>query len=273
MPAILVNDQMCKRCGLCALDCPMGNLECSEARVPHFAPGAEGRCILCGHCEAVCPSGALVVEDPRLEPRTYDTSDAQIAPERLEAYLRMRRSIRSYKETPVDRATVERLLDIVRYAPTGVNSQSVRWLVVHDTAELRRLTAIAVDWMRAMTNVASPLSAYFNFEALVAAWESGRDPICRNAPHLVLAYAHKDALSAQKDAIIGLAHLDVAAPAFGLGTCWAGIFQIALTYWEPLRTALDLPEGHEVIYPMMLGYPAVRYYRAPKRNPLSVTWR
>ena len=38
-------------------------------------------------------------------------------------FLKSRHSIRTYKQTQVPRTTIESILDIVRYAPFGGNSQ------------------------------------------------------------------------------------------------------------------------------------------------------
>lgn len=37
--------------------------------------------------------------------------------------------------------------------------------------------------------------------------------------------------------------------------------------------ALELPPEHLSIHCLMLGYPAIRYQRPPKRNPTSIVWR
>jgi nitroreductase len=244
-----------------------------DNEAPAFVPGGDSRCLACGHCEALCPSNSIGVADPDLSDRTYPLHGANLAPWQLGEYLRNRRSIRSYRETAVDRAVLEELFDVVRYAPTARNSQTVRWLLIHDTVEVRRLTGIAVDWLRHLATSDSPENADYNFEGLVKAWESGNDPINRKAPHLIVAYGHKESEFTGNDAIIALSYLDAAAPAFGLGTCWAGFFQAAAANWEQLREALNLPDGHVPIYAMMIGYPAVQYQRIPKRNPLSLTWR
>lgn len=276
MPELSVNSKLCTRCGKCVTTCPVAIVRLADGEYPGYTPGSASRCILCGHCYAVCPSGALVVTDERLGPAPLlprNPADAGIDAETLGTYLRMRRSIRSYLEEPVDRPLFERLMDIVRYAPSSSNSQMVRWLVIYDTGEVRRLTGLAVDWMRSMVHTQSPLTSYFDFEDLVRAWDNGDDPICRMAPHLVVAYAHQDAIAARTDAIIALSHLEIAAPAFGLGTCWAGFFQMATTQWEPLRAGLNLPAEHLSVYAMMLGYPQFHYLRPPARKPLDITWR
>ncbi len=275
MPCLTVIESRCTLCNLCAADCPARVITLPDSGLPQYVAGGAERCYLCGHCEAICPTAAIAVDDPRLDPRTCPApgEDAVIAPGKLGAYLRMRRSIRKYRQSPVERETIEQLMDIVRFAPTGINTQSLHWLIIHDTLELRRLTGLAVDWMRDMARGDSPMKAWFDFEGMAKLWDSGDDPICRNAPHLVVVHAHRDAMTAPADAFIGLAHLDAAAPSFGLGCCWAGLFKIAVDQWAPLREALALPEGHLPYYALMLGTPAVRYHRPPKRNPLKVTWR
>lgn len=273
MPVLNINDKTCTRCGLCASACPWLIIVLPDGGLPRYLETGPDRCNLCGHCEAACPTGAMVVNDPRLDQTTYASGAVKIEPERIGAYLRMRRSIRRFREEPVDRAVIGQLMDIVRFAPTGRNIQPVRWLIIHDTQELRRLTAMAVDWMRSIAGTDSPFEARFNLPGMMRAWEEGRDYICRHAPHLVIACAHEDNPVARTDAVIALAHLDIVTPAFGLGVCWGGIFQHAVNNWEPLRGAIELPPEHAPIHCLMLGYPAIRYQRPPKRNPVNIVWR
>lgn len=273
MPELIVNTQSCTHCGLCAATCPWGLIEVPREGAPHLAKAAAKLCILCGHCEAVCPAGSLHLDDPRLASAISPEQPAEIEAERLGAYLRMRRSIRRYREEPVERAVIERVMDIVRYAPTGRNRQDVQWLMIHDTREVRRLTAMAVDWMRETGNSGNPLAARYNLGGMVKAWEEGRDYVCLNAPHLVIAHVGGESPIAMTNAVIALTHLDIVAPSFGLGACWGGIFMQAVNNWEPLRAALDLPPGHAPAHCLMLGYQAIRYQRPPQRNPVSIVWR
>lgn len=273
MPELSVNDQSCTRCGLCAETCPWRIIELPDGELPHIIGTGQERCTGCGHCEAVCPAGAIVVSDPQLAPNTSPPCFEVVEAESLGAYLRMRRSIRRYRLEPVDRATIEQAMDIVRYAPTGRNKQDVLWLMIHDTRELLRLTAMAIDWMRETAARGNPLAARYNLPGMVRAWEEGRDLICHNAPHMAIAYAHEENPVARTNAVIALTHLDIVAPVFGLGACWGGIFMHAVNNWEPLRAALDLPPGHVPVHCLMLGYPGIPYQRPPKRNPASIVWR
>ncbi len=100
-----------------------------------------------------------------------------------------------------------------------------------------------------------PIAEAFGMQGIVSAWEAGVDIICRGASGLVLTHAPKDGGSAQTDCTIALTYLTVAAPSFGLGTCWAGYFMIAAMQWAPLLEALPLPEGNALFGAMMIGHP------------------
>lgn len=273
MPELSIDNEICTRCGLCASACPWRLIELKDDGLPRYVDGGAKRCILCGHCEAICQTGALLLDDSGLTPSEFSLQSAMMEPARLGAYLCMRRSIRWYEDKAVDRDTLEQVMDIARYAPSGRNGQDVQWLVIHDAMEVRRLTALAVNWMREISCSGHPLAARYNLAGMVRAWEEGRDHICHNAPHLMVAHVSEENPVARTNAIIALAHLDIVAPSFGLGTCWGGIFMQALNSWEPLQEALDLPPGQMPVHCLMLGYPAVRYQRPPKRKPASIVWR
>jgi len=78
---------------------------------------------------------------------------------------------------------------------------------------------------------------------LVTSWERGVDAICWNAPHLLVAHIPVSRVTVPTgptDGIIALTHFDIVAPAFGIGTCWAG-FLTAAASWKPLQEVLALP--------------------------------
>lgn len=271
MPELAVTEY-CSRCGLRVSVCPWRIIERPGDGMPGYTAGGSEWCNLCGHCEAVCPAGALALHAPQLVRADHADAIATMEPERLGAYLIMRRSIRSYRKEPVERSIIGQILDICRFAPTGRNRQDVRWLVIHDTEEVRRLTSMAIDWMR-QSAAGAELSSRFDLPAMVRAWDEGRDPLCHHAPHLVIAYAHAENPVARTNAVIALAHLEIVAPSFGVGTCWGGILLFALNNHDPLREALGLPDGHLPVHAMMLGHPQIRYQRPPKRKPADILWR
>ena len=131
----------------------------------------------------------------------------------------------------------------------------------------RALAGLTVDWMRQVPG------RNVELERLIAAWDGGSDRICRSAPHLVFACGDADNPAAPSSCTIALATLELAAPSYGLGACWAGYLQLALTRFAPLQKALTLPEGKSSMGAMMLGYPKYRYKRLPLRKEPVITWK
>ena len=110
-------------------------------------------------------------------------------------------------------------------------------------------------------------------DRLVAAWDAGRDLICRDAPHLIVTHAPKDDVTAPSACTLALAYLELAAPAHGLGACWAGYLHMAALHWQPLQEALALPAGDAFCGALLVGEPRYRYHRLPTRREPAITWR
>ncbi len=273
MNLFVVDDTRCTRCGACVEECPARIIALTDRRsLPETVRGGAELCITCGHCVSVCPYGALSLAAMPVENCPVITGDP-LNPDQAERFLRARRSIRGYKKQPVDRAIIERLIDIARHAPSGHNSQPIEWLVVHSPGETRRLAGIVIDWMRIILRDFPEQARAVHMDLIIAGWELGVDAVLRDAPHLVICHAPSDNMMARTAGSIALAYLELAAPAMGLGTCWAGFFDAALGLYPPLAEAIGLPDGHAGFGTVMLGHPRHRYHRLPQRNPAKIIWK
>ena len=268
-----VNTQTCNKDGICAAVCPAGIIEMRKGECPTPTAGAEDLCIRCGHCVAVCPTASFSHSEMSIEECPPIQEELQLSTAQCEQFLRARRSIRAYKEQSVPKNELLKLVDIARYAPTGHNSQSVAWLVLGNRDELKRLAGITVDWMRWMLDNMSEIALSVHMDRAVRGWEAGMDIIFRNAPAVIVAHAAKDDRMAQTSSTIALSYLELASTTMGLGCCWAGYFHAAATTFPPMMEALPLPEDHQCIGAMMVGYPKFRYQRLPLRKPPEITWR
>jgi nitroreductase/NAD-dependent dihydropyrimidine dehydrogenase PreA subunit len=273
MSLFVVDKEKCKRDGICVAECPFGLIELKDKEsVPVPIVGADEMCINCGHCVAVCPHGAMSLATMKSEECVPVQKDLLPGMEQIEHLMRSRRSIRIYKERAVENEDLTKLIDVARHAPTGSNSQQVKWIVINDKDEVRRLAEIAIDWLRHLIKEQSPMLDMYRFDRVVAAWESGDDGILRSAPAIIVAHAPKDYPAAVTDCSIALTYFELAASAFGIGTCWAGLFPLAADQWPPLQQALGLSETDTSLV-MMAGYPKYSYHRIPKRNDARVEWR
>ncbi len=275
MSKVAFSFSRCIRCKLCSQVCPVGIIGyLAESGLPAIVPADNDRCIECGHCEAACPTQAVILTSEALQPPDPVPPNASpLSPGQLASYFQMRRSIRRYRPEPVDQALLIQLFDIVRYAPTGLNRQSLNWTVINGPDKVQAIAKAIVGWTRELLEKKHPMALQFRFDRMVAAWDKGADPICRKAPCLVVAHSQKEDKLAGTDAAIALAHLELAAPAFKLGGCWAGYVGIAAAMSPDVRAALGIPEDQACHGVMMLGRPAISYQRPPKRKPAAITFR
>ena len=277
MSLFTVDPGKCKRDGICAAECPVRIIQLPEGGgVPElvtYEADPEQYCINCGHCVAVCPHGAMSHQSMASDECPPVNRDWLLDAERVEHFLRYRRSIRVYKDEPVDRDTLVKLIEIARYGPTGHNTQSVEWLVIYDRAELTKLAGHTIDWMRWVIKEMPALAEMLHMSRTVGGWEAGYDVILRGAPHVIVAHAHKDDRTAPASCTIAMTYLDLAAPSLGLGSCWAGYFNASATMWQPMQEALGLEAGHLPFCSMMIGRPKFKYHRLPERNEPPITWK
>ena len=268
-----IDKETCNQDGICAAVCPAGIIELKAGGYPEPIAAAGEICIRCGHCVAVCPSASFTHADIPLESCPPIEKKLGITPDQAVQFLRNRRSIRRYKDKPVARADLERLIDIARYAPSGHNSQPVEWLVVGDQAALRQLAGIVVDWMRWMLDNMPEVALSIHMDRALERWEGGYDVILRDAPAVIVAHANKENRVAPAACTIALTYLELSATAMGMGACWAGYFNAAAAAFPPMQQALGLPENNQAFGSMMVGYPQFRYQRMPIRNEPKITWR
>lgn len=274
MSNILVNTALCNRCNICATVCVLNIIEkAANSYLPRISEDNEKNCFRCGHCESFCPEQALTLNYLTSEKIHIKPDEGAIDPQELSLFMMKRRSVRQYLPVPVDKKKIQNALNIARYAASSGNSQNVKWHVIYDTAEVKRIASLVIEWMRSILNTDHPLAPYTPW--LIQNWDSGVDLICNDAPHLLIAHNPRlpDPLDDPTDAIIALTHFDIAAPAYGFGTCWAGFVTDAMSSFKPLQEAIGLPEGRTPAFAMMFGYPAFKITSIPRRKPVKITWR
>jgi len=263
MSLIEVEQEKCKRDGICATICPLELILQEGEGFPEPTGDADELCISCGHCVAVCPTGALSLSRMPVRDCLPMQDDLRVSAEAVEQFLKVRRSVRVFKEEPVAREVLERVIDSTRWAPSAINIQPVRWLVIERPVDVRTLAGLIAEWMRKET-----LAPRY-----IAAWDRGKDVVLRGAPHLVAACGPTENFWGPVDCAIAVTYLELAAQAHGLGTCWSGLLTRAAASYAPIAEFLGLKEDQRINGALMIGYPKYRYRRIPMRNRAMVTWR
>jgi nitroreductase/NAD-dependent dihydropyrimidine dehydrogenase PreA subunit len=271
---ITIDQEKCNQDGICVAECPALIIQMdSKKDYPTPTSDFNDVCLKCGHCVTVCPTGALSLDWLNPEDCPSIKQELTVTPKQAEQFLRGRRSIRTFKEKPVPRTILEKLLEIACSAPSAKNMQPWHWVVVQKPAEVRRLAAMVIDWMRTVILDSPEVAEAMGLIRVVAAWDEGYERICRGAPHVIVVHADNDWGFAAEDCTLALSLLDLYATSIGLGACWGGYFYKAVNAYPPLFEALGLPSDHLAFGAMMVGYPKYKYQRIPIRNRPRVTWK
>lgn len=154
--------------------------------------------------------------------------------------IRDRRSIRRYKDSPVEADKILQVLDAARLAPSWKNLQCWRFLVLDDQARKEAiLAAFPEDNPGRKAVAAAPVT-------IVVCADPSESETANGIEYYIA------------DTAIAFEHLCLAAHALGLGTCWIGWFDETL-----IRKALGIPDRIRIVGVTPLGYPD----QAPKARP------
>ncbi len=289
MSWITVDDDRCNDCGICALRCPLVFFKQNERMV---ARADADNCNLCGHCISLCPTDALLHTELDMGNFAPVDGGPGFDPDDFLRFVRERRSIRHFKNTPVAREHLGRLVEICRYCPTGSNRQPVQLRIIENAGRIEQLSNHTVDFFMQLIAkteadvaaleaegkpVPEPLAAmkatFQRYKPMGLAREVGMDVILYRAPAVMVF--HGDPLQAatpKDDCVIAAQTVALAAMTLGLGSCYIGLFTIAANEHPPLGQALGLPPGHKVYSTLVLGYPKLRFLRTVDRKPVEVSW-
>ena len=174
--------------------------------------------------------------------------------------IKTRRSIRKFKENPVDHTTIEKIVEAAGMSPSWKNTQIVRYHVVEDRAILNEIANLCV------------LNFEFNTKTI------------SRAPQLVVVsmvekrcgYERDGSYSTSKedrwemfDAGIATQTFCLAAHDLGLGTVIMGVFDR-----KRLQAYLEIPQDQELMALIAVGHPA-EVGPAHKRKDVDVllSWR
>ena len=293
-----MNDQLhvvkletCNGDGICAEVCPENALEL----VNHKAATVESRagsCIYCGQCVAVCPTESLqmpkleMADFRRLQKRPFDYDE-------FYEFLRLRRSVRVFKDQPIERDVIEKVLEAAATAPMGFPPHTTEVVVIDDREELDflleelvreydsmikafsspvgrafvRLSAGAEDYLvlkdHVLENVQFANELFHN---------NGTDRYMYRAPVLMMFHGSRWGISHEENAHLVCHHAMLAAVSLGLGTTIIGVIPPIVDHSKALRERYAIPKENKMITSLVLGHPKYKYRQGIRRKLAGVTY-
>ncbi|MFV0636781.1 nitroreductase family protein [Mitsuokella sp. WILCCON 0060] len=186
------------------------------------------------------------------------------------ALSKQRHTVRKYSQKPVEQEKVKKILEAGRWAPTAVNAQPQRILVLNTPEELQKVKDFCTfGWKKKYVDLAEE-SDTVDHKHIV---------IYYGAPLVLMVCYDKKACwkhpesgteSGQTDAVIVATHIMLEAVSLGLGTAWISYFDE-----QKARKSLHLPDDWQPVCMLYIGYPADDYQPNQKlsirRKPLTET--
>ncbi|GAB4323404.1 MAG: nitroreductase [Promethearchaeota archaeon] len=156
--------------------------------------------------------------------------------------IKGRYSCRSFTSEPIDDDVVEELLECARWAPSGLNNQPWRFVVVRDEQTRSALAQLTTSY-----------------------------DVISQAPVNVVVLLDREAVYHHDKDVMGIGaciqNLLLAAHSLGLGTCWLG--QILNRATDVLQLLGLDPELYELMAVVSIGHPSVEPPSDRRRKPLS----
>ncbi len=184
----------------------------------------------------------------------------------LEA-IRTRRSVRSYEPRPVPRDLLVTLLGPANQAPSGMNSQPWRFVVIEDRGMKQALVASAVPNSKKYLEPLRTVNPSRHAQ-IMKRYEELDDPVYYSAP--VIVFVIGSGTYASDSCPLACENLMLAAHAMGLGSCWVKLGSL-VTDDRQITEALELKANEEIFGPILIGYPKVAPAAPMKKAPV-VKW-
>ena len=285
---ISIDIEKCHGCGLCVSVCKDFDITLQNGKAVLSNTDVFG-CIACGHCMAICPEGAITISG-----RTTSAADLFELPdkERMAGYdqvlalLQHRRSIREFKDQPIDDVITEKILKAARTAPMGLPPSDVNVLVINskdkNTEFVNDFSHLleSMKWMASkpalalmrlfMSKTNAEMLASFiapMIDLFVTSTAEGKNWLTYDAP--LMMYFYGTPYCDPADPLIAATYAMIAAESLGLGTCMIGSIHPFIQYGKKARQFRDKyqikyksREGLVVIF----GHPSVHYRKGITRT-------
>lgn len=167
-----------------------------------------------------------------------------------------RRSIRKYKQQPIEQELLNTVLETALQAPSARNEQPCQMIVVHDQALLEEIDNAFLEAIALKDNRPIPKGYLFH-----------------GAPCVIMVPRNISNNYSREDSGILAQTIALTANSLGLGTCIVGLIQY-VKYHEKadeLFKKLLVPEGYALDLCLPIGYPDEIPMAKPRKN--NIIWQ
>jgi nitroreductase len=153
--------------------------------------------------------------------------------------IKKRRSIRSYKNEPLPKSTVDLLLEAAKYAPTARNLQQLEYKVITNKDLMKKVS-------ERITAIVKKKYPSFRLRE--------RTSLFYDAPLLIIVTGPKENTWIYSDAALAVQNIMLLATSINLGTCFIGMARF-IEEDEELMSELHISDDRKIAAAVIVGYP------------------
>ncbi len=295
---IRIDKELCKGCGICSDVCPRHIPETilkDDAKYTIISPERLNLCMECGHCMAVCPDRAIKV-DALNENKFAQIEELGFDERQFLSLLRQRRSVRRYKNKPVPREVINRIIDAAQCSPTGSGRIATGVIIIDNPKTLSTISELIYKEYEGLEKyLQNPffrpfikhqvkqrkgkemLGTLLDFVMPGMHWyirwyrEGKSNEILRDCPALMLFHSSSNEPMSAYNCVIAAFHAILMAEVLGIGTCFNDLIP-QVCFRDPIRALLDLADDQEVYVSITMGFPKYTFKRIPPRQLTKVRY-
>ena len=194
------------------------------------------------------------------------------------ANIKSRRSRRAFLEKSIPEEIIEEILEAGRYAPSALNKQPWKFIVISNKDVIRQLSGIVRSTMiklmpllRLLRMFQPPLRDPQAMGAIKKTISTDGDTVFYKAPLLILIAAAKNASRySAKDCSLASQNMMLYAHSLGISSCFIGRGDF-LAMSKEAKKITGLPPGHIIHSALIFGYaPAGETAPAPQRQKNNI---
>ena len=179
-----------------------------------------------------------------------------------------RRSVRSYTPEPLDRNTIQSLLEAAVRAPTAMHEEPWAFVVVQDHALLQRLSDLAKPIFVEEVRHRNTHGSNHSFDHFTRPDFN----VFHGADTLIVICAKPSSQFVAADCWLAAENLMLAATAVGLGSCVIGSAVAALNIHK-VKAELAIPDDYSAIAPIVVGIPNGETKATSRKEPKILLWK
>ena len=174
--------------------------------------------------------------------------------------IKERRSVRTYKDKPIEKEKIEQILDCGLWAPSARNQQPWKFVVVTDKNLIKEMGKRIQDKV-----IDNPRYSFVKQRA-----ETKEDAIFYSAPLVIFILGDKGNKWSTIDCSLAAENMILAAHSLGIASCPIGMARY-IKEEKDLIEKLGFDENYELIITLIFGY-ADEEPEAKERNKNVVKW-